>query len=61
MIHSLKKQKTNKKKQQKTDLCLDKFKLEEVCTGGTCKHSWEEFGIWLHLKKKKQGQIIHLT
>lgn len=42
---------------EKTNLDLDKFKLEEVCTGRTYKHSWEQLGIWLHLKNKQSSVI----
>lgn len=47
---TLLKTKNKTKAKPKTNLDLDKFKLEEVCTGRAYKHSWEELGIWLHLK-----------
>ena len=39
--------------EKETNLDLDKFKLEEVCTGGACKHCREQLCIRLHLKANK--------
>lgn len=40
-----------------TNLDLDKLQLEEVCTGGTHKHSWEKFDVGLHLETTDNGTL----
>lgn len=45
---------------KETNLDLDKFQLEEICTGGAYKHSWEQLGIWLHLEINKVSQLSAL-